>query len=116
MLKQAVVIFLGGGLGALLRWRLSTFNTDALLPVGTLAANVLGCLVLGAVLSSLRPGSLVFLFLVAGFCGALTTFSTFTFELINARPTWTAIAYGVFSVAGGVGALLLGFRLGRWIG
>jgi CrcB protein len=86
------------------------------MPVGTLAANLLGCLVLGIVLGSLRPGSLVFLFLVAGFCGALTTFSTFTFELIDARPTWAAIGYGVLSVAGGVGTLLLGLRMGRWLG
>lgn len=115
MLKQGFVIFLGGGLGALLRWRLSTFNADAFMPVGTLVANVLGCLVLGVVLGSLRPGSLVFLFLVAGFCGALTTFSTLTLEWVDARSTWSAMVYGVVSIAAGVGALLLGLRMGRWL-
>jgi len=113
LIKQVVVVMLGGSLGALLRWRLSTLNLAESFPAGTLAANLLGCLVLGIVLGLTRPGSLANLFWVAGLCGALTTFSTFMLEIVEAKSWMLATAYGASSLLAGVAAVVLGLKLGR---
>lgn len=84
-----IAVFLGAGLGALLRWTLGArlnplFPT---LPLGTLAANLLGGLLIGLVLTWLgrHPGlpPELRLFLVTGFLGGLTTFSTFSAEVVG---------------------------------
>ena len=84
-----IAVFLGAGLGALLRWTLGArlnplFPT---LPLGTLAANLLGGLLIGLVLTwqGRHPGlpPELRLFLVSGFLGGLTTFSTFSAEVVG---------------------------------
>ena len=86
---QAIAICLGASAGALARWRLGLWlNTStALLPWGTLAANLIGgyliglCLALFQALPQLDPAWR--LLLVTGFLGALTTFSTFSAEVLG---------------------------------
>jgi CrcB protein len=54
--------------------------------------------------------------IAAGFCGALTTFSTFELELLRMLDRGRvalALAYAAASIAGGLGAVLLGTKLGR---
>lgn len=97
-------------------------RSDQLLFWGTLAANVLACFVLGALLSYFSRAdttsvTLKLLF-ATGFCGGFSTFSTFVAELVhhgqnNQHGEW--IGYILFSLAGGVLALLLGNWLGRMI-
>lgn len=85
-LLSAIAIFLGAGLGALLRWVLGHFLNPAFptLPLGTLAANVLGALLMGCALGlfaqyeSMSPA--IRLAVTTGFLGGLTTFSTFSGE------------------------------------
>ena len=84
-----IAVFIGAGLGALLRWALGTRLNHLLpnLPLGTLAANLLGGLLIGVVLAWLgrHPGlpPELRLFLVTGFLGGLTTFSTFSAEVVS---------------------------------
>jgi CrcB protein len=113
LIKQVLVIMLGGALGALLRWRLSTLNFVESFPLGTLSANLAGCFALGVVLGTTRPGSLAHLFWVAGLCGALTTFSTFMHELIEAKTWGLALGYLGISLTAGAIALIGGLKFGR---
>jgi fluoride exporter len=87
-LKSLIAVFIGAGLGALLRWWLGlTLNSYfPRIPPGTLAANLIGGYIIGvavaffATYSELAPESR--LFIVTGFCGGLTTFSTFSSEIV----------------------------------
>ncbi|CAN0619074.1 putative fluoride ion transporter CrcB [Burkholderia multivorans] len=89
MLYSIVAIFIGAGLGALLRWFLS-LGLNALLPevpLGTLAANLIGGYVIGvaAVAFTARAGLPPEwrLFVITGFLGGLTTFSTYSVEVMT---------------------------------
>lgn len=85
-MKQALLVFLGGGLGSVLRYWLSLKlnNFESGIPFGTLAANVLGSFIIGIIFGySAKTGILNAnhsLFLATGFCGGFTTFSTFAYE------------------------------------
>lgn len=81
-------IFVGAGLGAWLRWGLSVVLNPLLpnMPLGTLAANYLGGYLVGvavayfALNANLAPE--LRLFVITGFLGGLTTFSTFSAEVV----------------------------------
>lgn len=105
MWKAIVAISLGASLGALLRWWLGTQFNSYLPPVppGTLIANLFGAYVIGlaiaffATFSTLAPEWR--LFVITGFCGGLTTFSTFSAEIVTLlqqrQPLWACAAAGV---------------------
>lgn len=112
------LVALGSALGGVARYVASGWiqgHGGTGFPAGTLAVNVTGCLLLGFLTRWLVgvPGSAPWRTLLAiGFCGAFTTFSTFSFELVQLlrdREWPAASAYLAGSVVFGVGALLLGF-------
>lgn len=81
----ALAVFVGGGLGALLRWVLGLWlvssSSEGGLPKATLLANVLAAVVMGLVVFSTTKLSVpVRTFWLVGFCGGLSTFSTFSLE------------------------------------
>ncbi|MEU4694422.1 CrcB family protein [Actinoplanes sp. NPDC023714] len=106
-----LMVALGAAVGAPLR-----FAADRLIgsPRGTLTVNVIGSLILGFVLAAPLSPTLVAL-LGTGFCGALTTYSTFGWETLTmARRGERTAAFGYVaaSVALGLGAAWLGSFLG----
>jgi len=86
---QVIAICLGASVGALARWGLGLWlnTSSALLPWGTLAANLMGGYLIGicvAVFNNLPQLDPVWrLALVTGFLGALTTFSSFSAEVVG---------------------------------
>ena len=90
LLASVLSIAAGASLGALLRWVLANqFNPlFPALPMGTLAANLLGGYLIGVAVAwfATQPGlpPQVRLFVITGFLGGLTTFSTFSAEVVTA--------------------------------
>ena len=127
MLRQVLFVALGGALGSAARYivsRLVQDNTSAALPLGTMAVNIAGCLVIGLVygLSTRLDGtghdmaSGLKLLLTAGFCGGFTTFSTFCSEglsLMRGGQYTLAAAYAAISVFVGMLAVQAGAALAR---
>jgi CrcB protein len=110
----------GAVLGAWLRFALGALLNRSIesLPLGTLVANLLGGLLVGAAIAwlSRHPelSPLWRLFLVTGFMGALTTFSTFSaesLELIQRGDVGWAIAHAGLHLFGSLAAAAIGFRL-----
>jgi fluoride exporter len=89
MWKAIAAIGVGGGLGALLRWwlGLSLNAYFPAIPPGTLAANLIGGYVVGIAVAFFATYSAIApewrLFIITGFCGGLTTFSTFSAEVVT---------------------------------
>ncbi len=89
-MQNYIVVFFGAGFGGILRYWGSSFVYKFLpsnFPYGTLFVNVLGSFLIGMFMYYLNDNELIGaetrIFLTTGFCGALTTFSTFSYETIN---------------------------------
>jgi CrcB protein len=104
VLKTVVAISLGASLGALLRFALSeSLNaTFPAIPPGTLLSNLIGGYVVGVAIAFFATSNLPLewrLFVITGFCGGLTTFSTFSAELVillqQGRAAWAIAAAAV---------------------
>ena len=118
-----VVVALAGALGALGRWGLSRAAVRWLgtgFPYGTLLVNLLGCFLLGLImpiaLHSDKISPSLRLAITVGFLGALTTFSTFSYETVVLLDggNWLKAGGNILTnLVGGLGVTLAGFALGR---
>ncbi|KGA99742.1 protein CrcB [Enterobacteriaceae bacterium ATCC 29904] len=124
MFQLLLAVFIGGGTGSVARWLLSMrFNPlHQIIPLGTLAANLVGAFIIGMGLAWFNRMTHIDpvwkLLITTGFCGGLTTFSTFSAEVVfllqEGRVSWallnialnllgslmmTAIAFWLFSGA-----------------
>ncbi|MFG1649733.1 fluoride efflux transporter CrcB [Micromonospora sp. NPDC049275] len=115
---SVLLIALGAAVGAPLRYltdRAVQSRHDSVFPWGTLTVNVVGSLLLG-VLVGLPSSPAATALLGTGFCGALTTYSTFSYEtlrLTRGGHRLLALANVVGSVAAGLAAAAAGYTLAR---
>ena len=125
-MNHLLVVGLGGFLGAIARYTLSGLVQERFqgqFPVGTLLVNVLGCLAIGALMTLVEDrhlfGPEMRLFLMIGFLGSMTTFSTFGYETVeflrSGQIVW-AFTIVAAQVVLGLGAVILGRAAVRWIG
>ena len=121
MLRTLLLIGLGGFLGSISRFLITLgvnrmFQT--ILPIGTLAVNVLGCLLIGMIYSLAEQKNLLSpelrIFLSVGFCGGFTTFSSFMFEEFSLIKTGDFLVFAFYlgaSVFLGLIAVFLGSQV-----
>ncbi|MFM8741022.1 MAG: fluoride efflux transporter CrcB [Cytophagales bacterium] len=120
-MRNFLLVFLGGGLGSVIRYVLGIWvNTlhQHHFPWGTLAANVLACFAVGLLIGLadhkqvISPATRVFW--VVGFCGGVSTFSTFsaeTLSLMQSGFTPSSIGYVIASIALCTGATFVGLLM-----
>lgn len=111
-----LLVVVGAVAGAPLRYltdRAVQTRHDTVFPWGTFTVNAVGCLILGMVATTASKD--VQLLLGTGLCGALTTYSTFSYETLRLAETGARF-YAVANVAGSVLAGLGGAYLGSALG
>ena len=113
--RRVTAIAVGGAAGATLRWALVISVESGRFPWPVFALNVVGSVLLGVLLAVERshPSARIALHDAGGigFCGGLTTFSTFSLEVVNlARDdaTWLAVTYAAASVVAAVAGVAAG--------
>ncbi len=124
MWKPVLAIALGSTAGGLLRWALG-LQFNALLPSlppGTLLANLLGGYIVGLAVAYFSSAPDIApewrLLIITGFCGGLTTFSTFSAEVVTllqqGRLAWAAGAMGAH-LAGSLAMTVAGIASWQWL-
>ena len=130
-LVAALHVFIGGGVGAVLRWQLGRAMTGWLgapivtaFPFATLAANAAGSLLMGVLAGWLArngsgDGDQLRLLLGVGLLGGFTTFSAFSLEMVMLlqRGQYVfALLYAILSIALGITGLMVGLGVMRMVG
>lgn len=115
-----LLVMFGAAIGAPSRWLLDGYlqsRHDSVFPWGTFAVNVLGSLLLGLLLGlgiDADAHSRLLAFAGTGFCGAFTTFSTFSYESVVLAEEGSSVV-AVLNVVGSVLAGLLAAFGGWWL-
>lgn len=114
-----LLVGLGGFIGAIARYGISSWvyrYTPMTFPYGTLVVNLLGCLLIGFLMtwSFDRLGPHWRMFAVTGLLGSLTTFSTFGYETLLLIDRGD-IKAAILSVAANMVVGLLAVVVGRWL-
>ncbi|MFJ5468453.1 fluoride efflux transporter CrcB [Pectobacterium carotovorum] len=124
MFSTLLAVFIGGGVGSVARWQLGVKfnNLYPTLPLGTLLANLIGAFVIGGALAFfLRHPQLDQdwkILITTGLCGGLTTFSTFSAEVVMFLQSGQLAAAGLHVLLNLAGSLLmtaLAFALVTWV-
>lgn len=124
MSTAVLAISVSAAPGALLRWTLGTKlnNLFPAVPPGTLSANLIGGIVIGVAVAYFAQARRIALdwrlFIITGFCGGLTTFSTFSAEgvsLLESGRDPTAMGAIAAHVSGSLLMTLAGLPAWRWL-
>ena len=124
-MQNIFAVFIGGGTGAVLRYLAGVLAVKVLnvnLPVSTFVVNIAGCFILGFLfalfVSKPEVNPALKLALTAGFCGGLTTFSTFSlelFEMLKNAQYMQVFVYLVSSLSVGLLAVWIGVNSAKFI-
>ena len=115
-----LIVFIGGGLGSCCRYSISKIineQIDTMFPWGTLTVNLTGCLVIGVIIGLIEKFPLHpywGLFLITGFCGGFTTFSSFSLEnnlLLRNQEYSLLLVYTMMSLWWGFAGTFLGMMI-----
>jgi CrcB protein len=123
-LKHVLVVMAGGSLGALSRYSVGVLAArwwGSHFPWGTLIVNLVGCFLIGLLFALADRARLLTsdarLFLITGYLGALTTFSSFALETVTAGRAGMMLlplANILVNTVGGLSLTLVGMWLGGW--
>lgn len=122
MIKQLLLVGLGGGIGSIFRYLTSVWTAKYYVnafPLATFITNILGCFAIGLLIgyfSNTNTDNNLKLLFITGFCGGYTTFSTFAAEnisLLQNQNYFTLIAYTLASVLVGFLAVGLGLMISK---
>lgn len=111
MIKQLFLVFIGGGLGSVLRFIFGKFlnSSENGIPYGTFAANIIGSLLIGIILGMAAKNDTLTsnqtLLLATGFCGGFTTFSTFAYENHVFLKSGDFTSFAIYTIA----SFIIGF-------
>lgn len=121
-MKSILIVFIGGGLGSIFRYLINLLikNPEGQFPINTFLVNMIGSFLIGLIFGYLNENNYInnniVLFLVIGFCGGLTTFSSFThdsYELISFGNFFSLIIYNFLSILIGVALVYFGLWLSK---
>ena len=107
-MKALFYIFIGGGLGSVLRFLVSNYSEKLWnikgFPAGTFTVNILGCFLIGlASAYFLKVDNYLKFLIIAGFCGGFTTFSAFSIENYT---LWQEGNYGILALYIGLSVIV----------
>jgi CrcB protein len=122
MLRAVIAVCVGASVGALLRWWLA-LQLNAVypaVPLGTLAANLIGGYIIGLAIAFFATAPIApewRILVITGFCGGLTTFSTFSAEIVTllqqGRVAW-ALGGAMLHLTGSVLMTFAGIATVTW--
>ena len=124
MIKNVLLVFMGGGLGSVCRYLISdiSYFKKFVIAYPTLLTNLLGCFLIGLALGwSIKNSNIdssIFILFTVGFCGGFTTFSSFSQEnltLINNNQLSSLFVYVFSSILVGIFSVFLGLKVSKYL-